>query len=125
MKLTDIMNSINYKKNDLSGEEDFEKNYVPYVVNKCVANCKDTVFYAETISRYANIIPIEYQYKYYLYSLRPKRRFGKWFKKPKEDKIIKAIQEYYEVSERIAKEYKTLLTPEQIDIILEYTFKGE
>lgn len=125
MKLTDILNSVNHNKKDLSGEEDFSKQYVPYVVNKCIANCKDTIYYAETISRYSRVIPLEYQYKYYLYSLRPKKRYGKWFKKPKADKTIKAICEYYQVSTKVAEEYRKLLTDDQLEVILKYTYKGD
>lgn len=124
MKLTDLMNSINYKKNDLSNESDFEKEYNPYIINKCVANCRDTLFYAANISKYSNQIPKKYQYLYYLHSLRPKKRFGKWFKKPKESDTIKAVKEFYSVSSKVAEEYLELLNEEQIAIILQKTNKG-
>lgn len=118
------MNSINWKKNDLTKSDfDFEKDYSPYVINKCVANSQDTVFYSSTISRYSWIIPKKYQYLYYLHSLRPKRRFGAWFKKGKEEDL-KNIQEYYNVSERIAEEYLELLTTEQLQAIGKKLFKG-
>lgn len=124
MNLTDLMNSINFKKNDLSEDPDFEKNYNPYVINKCVANCRDTLFYAANISKYSNQVPKQYQYYYYLHSLRPKKRFGKWFKKDKESDNIKAIKEYYHVNSKIAEEYLKLLSDEQIAIIIQETNKG-
>lgn len=118
------MNSINYKKNDLSVEDDFETAYSPYVVNRCVANVQDTIVYAQAISKYSSVMPKKHQYKYYLNALRSKRRFGKWYKAEKDNEDINVIREYYEVSTRVAKEYKSLLTEEQIEKIKEYTFKG-
>jgi hypothetical protein len=48
MKLTDYLNSINYEKNDVFvvDPEVAEKNYIPYIINRCLSYFTDTILHA-------------------------------------------------------------------------------
>lgn len=121
--LTTIMNSIFYQKDDISKTEEFKKAYVPHVVNNCVANCPDTIFYAALISLYPDI-PAETHYKYLLYSIRKKRRYGKWFKKSEKSDTIECIKEYYNVRTQVALMYLPHLSTENLENIKKMLNKG-
>lgn len=92
-----------------------EKEYIPFVVNKCLSYFPDTIFYANQI----NIRPgldKKMQYDYLRLSVSKRKRFSKWFKEEKNDNI-KLIQEYYRYSYRRAKEVLECLTDDNIRTI--------
>lgn len=126
MNLTDIMNSINWKKNDLSENPDFKNDYNAYIVDRCVSNCQDTAPLASQLNRYdlTAKLPDTAKYLFYLNSIRPRKRFGKFYKKSKTSDIIRAIMEFYEVSERVAIEYDKILTDEQKKTVMNSLSKG-
>jgi len=52
--LSDILNSINQsKENILSKDSRLEKDYVPFVINKCFSYFPDTIFYANKMNQMA------------------------------------------------------------------------
>ena len=92
-----------------------EKEYIPFVVNKCLSYFPDTIFYANQI----NVRPgldKKMQYDYLRLSASKRKRFSKWFKEEKNDNI-KLIQEYYGYSYRRAKEVLDCLTDDNIKTI--------
>lgn len=49
--LSDYLNSINYTKKDLIKEDPLaEKDYLPFVTNRCLSYFPDTVFYANQMN---------------------------------------------------------------------------
>ena len=48
-ELKDYLNSINYTKEQLldSEDEQWEKKYPPFIINKCVAPFPDTIMFCE------------------------------------------------------------------------------
>lgn len=116
MNLSDFLTSINSSKENLVEKEPLcEKEYVPFVVNKCLSYFPDTIFYANQI----NVRPgldKKMQYDYLRLSVSKRKRFSKWFKEEKNDNI-KLIQEYYGYSYRRAKEVLECLTDDNIRTI--------
>ncbi len=118
--LSEFLNSINVtKENLLSKDPRLEKDYLPFVVNKCFSYFPDTIFYANKV----NMLPFldkRLQYDYLLYSIQKRKRFSKWVK-PEENKDIDAIKEVYGYSETRAREVLDMLPMSKIH---ELTQKG-
>jgi hypothetical protein len=116
VNLSDFLTSINSSKENLVEKEPlYEKEYIPFVVNKCLSYFPDTIFYANQI----NVRPgldKKMQYDYLRLSVSKRKRFSKWFKEEKNDNI-KLIQEYYGYSYRRAKEVLDCLTDDNIRTI--------
>lgn len=56
------------------------------------------------------------QYGFYLYSIKPKKRYTKWSKQTK-DESLQLIQKHYNISLEKAQTYLQILTEEQIEEI--------
>tara|TARA_Y100000004_G_C8918294_1_gene414153 strand:+ start:232 stop:615 length:384 start_codon:yes stop_codon:yes gene_type:complete len=114
MKLTDFLNSINStKKNILDGCPEAERLYTPFVVNRCLSYFPDTIMQANEMNIH-NHLENKVQYDYLLNSTRSRRRFSKWFK-VENDSDIELIKEHYNVNNRRAKEYKSLMSKSDIE----------
>jgi len=92
-----------------------EKEYIPFVVNKCLSYFPDTIFYANQINVRSSLDK-KMQYDYLRLSVSKRKRFSKWFKEEKNDNI-KLIQEYYGYSYRRAKEVLECFTDDNIRTI--------
>lgn len=116
MNLSDFLTSINSSKENLVEKEPLcEKEYIPFVVNKCLSYFPDTIFYANQINIRSGLDK-KMQYDYLRLSVSKRKRFSKWFKEEKNDNI-KLIQEYYGYSYRRAKEVLDCLTDDNIRTI--------
>ena len=118
--LSEFLNSINVtKENLLSKDSRLEKDYLPFVVNKCLSYFPDTIFYANKVNM-MSFLDKKIQYDYLLYSIQKRKRFSKWIK-PEENKDIDAIKEVYGYSETRAREVLDILPMSKIH---ELTQKG-
>lgn len=118
--LSEFLNSINVtKENLLSKDPRLEKDYLPFVVNKCLSYFPDTIFYANKVNM-MSFLDKKIQYDYLLYSIQKRKRFSKWIK-PEENKDIDAIKEVYGYSETRAREVLDILPMSKIH---ELTQKG-
>ncbi len=116
MNLSDFLTSINNSKENLIEKEPLcEKEYIPFVVNKCLSYFPDTIFYANHINIRSGLDK-KMQYDYLRLSVSKRKRFSKWFKEDKNDNI-KLIQVYYGYSYRRAKEVLECLTDDNIRTI--------
>lgn len=121
--LGDFLNSINFKKDDLFKQEALnEKDYVPYIINKGMSYFQDTVILANELNKHPDL-PKHIQYRFLIQTVRPRKRFSKWFKKSA-DEDIDAIKQYYNYNQTKAEQAYKLLTPEQIAIIKEQVDVG-
>lgn len=118
----DFINSISHTKEDIMCDELAEKEYTPYVVNKGLSYFPDTILYANEMNL-RGTLDNKLAYSYYLNSIRPRKRFSKWFKKEKLDHV-EAIMEYYKCSYSKAMDYSKILTDKQITIIKKSLLKG-
>ena len=88
------------------------------MINLGFSQRNDTVFYANELNKYHQLGNKE-QFDFYYHSLAKKKYFAKWAKAPKEVAIL-YICEYFNVSQRVAKEYANTLTSEQIKEIKKF-----
>lgn len=116
--LSEFLNSINVtKENLLSKDSRLEKDYLPFVVNKCLSYFPDTIFYANKVNM-MSFLDKKIQYDYLLYSIQKRKRFSKWIK-PEENKDIDAIKEVYGYSETRAREVLDILPMSKIHELIQ------
>jgi hypothetical protein len=116
MKLGDYLTAINYSKEPLLNDESNEKEYVPYVVNRCLSYFPDTVLHANLMN-FHNILPNKMQFDYLLCVLRKRKRFSKWLKKENENHFL-AVKEYFNYSDSKTREIIDILSATQIEEIM-------
>jgi hypothetical protein len=115
----DYLNSINSNKTnmmrDTDNDELAEKEYNPFMVNRGLSYFQDTVFFANEMNIHRDTDK-KLQYEFLLNSIRPRKRFSKWFKR-EVDGDIEAIKEYYGYSNVKAIQTLSVLTNSQIEKI--------
>ena len=115
-ELTDWLNSINFTKENLMKEDETsKKEYVPYIINKCLSGYIDCILYANEMNLYHSLDK-DMQYSFYLNSLRKKKRFAPWIRKDKVNDL-ECIKKYYGYSNEKASQALKILTKEQIKFI--------
>lgn len=111
--LSDILNSINQtKENLLSKDPRLEKDYVPFVINKCFSYFPDTIFYANRMNQ-AAFLDKKLQYDYYIHSISKRKRFSKWIK-PEENKDLEIVKQIYGYSDARAREVIDMLPMDKL-----------
>lgn len=116
----DIVNHLN-KKTSL--EFDI-KSYLPFIINKSLS------FHPETI-QFANAMNMNYsldsdiQYTFYKEGIpKSNTRFGKWIKKQDVSSVVEFISRIYNVNEKVASQYISLLNEEQLKQLCEKFGEG-
>ena len=124
MKLGEYLNSINHTKENLlnTDDESIEKEYTPYVVNRCLSYFTDTIFHVNEMNRYSNIDK-KLHYDYLISSIRKRKRYSKWMKNEK-IKELEIIKRHFNYSYQKAKEVFHLLSEKDLREI-ESLYKGE
>lgn len=118
----EFINSISHKKNNLLKDGYSEKDYPSFLVNKGLSLYADTILYANEINR-RPWIDNKLAYDYYLNSIRPRKRYSKWFKKTKNEDL-ELLKEYYKCSESKALEYLNILSETQLEKLRKRLTKG-
>jgi len=123
-ELKDYLNAINHTKERLldSDDEDWEKKYPPFIVNKCVYPFQDTIMLVNEINQLPHLDK-KLQFDFLLNSVRSRRRFSPWLKANKLDNL-EDVKEYYGYSNEKAKQALDILTDEQIATIKQKLNKG-
>jgi len=116
MELKDWLNSINRTKKNLIDEDpSTEKEYAPYIINKCLSAEIDCIMFVNELNRY-HFVPKKMQYDFLINILRVKKRYTPWLRKDKiEDLDI--VKRYYGYSNEKAKQALRILTEEQLTFI--------
>ena len=122
--LKDYLNTINLSKKNLMEDDDpaWEKNYPPYIVNKCLAQHMDTIMFANEMNQYQNLDK-KLQYDFFINIVRPRKRFSPWGKKQKV-KDLELVKQFYGYSTEKALQAMRILSPDQIEIIRDKLNKG-
>jgi len=116
MELKNWLNSINLDKKDLIAEDpDTEREYAPFIVNKCMSGHLDTVLLANEMN-INHSLPKRLQYDFFLNSVRKKKRFSPWLRKDK-IKDLDCVKRYYGYSNEKATQALRILSSEQIAFI--------
>lgn len=122
----DYTNAISQTKKNLIRDSEnpelAEKQYSPFLTNRGLSYFPDTIMYANDMNMLPDLDGL-LQFEFYLNSIRKNKRFSKWAKASK-DVIVMQLAEYYGCSVQKAKEISTVLTTEQIDLILQKLQKG-
>lgn len=118
----DFLNSINDTKIDLMVDEESEKAYVPFIVNRGLSYFPDTALLANEMNVRCNISG-KMQYAFLREVIRKKKRYSKWHKAIDNDDI-ELIKKHYGYSTRKAIDVLPLLTKEDLDAIRAYHDEG-
>ena len=123
-ELKDYLNSINYTKEQLldSEDEQWEKKYPPFIINKCVAPFPDTILLVNELNQLHHVDK-KLQYEFLLNSLRSRKRYTPWMK-AKKLKNLEYVKEFYGYNNEKAKIALDILTDEQISAIKQKMIKG-
>ncbi|HIG58260.1 MAG TPA: DNA polymerase [Flavobacteriales bacterium] len=118
----DYLNSINMTKNDIMVDEQAEKEYVPFIVNRGLSYFQDAVHIANEMNRLNHLDP-KLQYLFYINIVNKKKRFSKWMK-ASEDENLETVKTYYGYSNKQAKSALSLLSQTQIDELKLRRYEG-
>ena len=123
-ELKDYLNAINYTKEPLldGDDEQWEKKYPPFIVNKCVAPFQDTLMLVNEINQLHHLDK-KLQFDFLLNSLRKRKRYTPWMK-AKKLKNLEYVKEYYGYNNEKAKFALDILSDEQISAIKQKLNKG-
>ena len=123
-ELKDYLNSINVSKENLMDSDDpmWEKKYVPFIINKCMAPFNDTIMLVNELNM-RHHLDKKLQYDFLLNSVRSKKRYAPWVKASKL-KDLEYVKEYYGFSNEKAKAALSILDDEQIKAIKDSLNKG-
>jgi NACalpha-BTF3-like transcription factor len=117
----DFVNSINGHK-DIMQDEETERAYVPFVVNRQMSYFNDTVLVANQANMMSHV-DHRLQYHYLLNTIKPRKRFSKWAKRH-EDSDIELVMMHYGYNYEKAHTALSLLTKHQLDTIKNKYNKG-
>tara|TARA_B100001079_G_scaffold51914_1_gene42725 strand:+ start:181 stop:564 length:384 start_codon:yes stop_codon:yes gene_type:complete len=110
------LNSINQTKKNLIDEDpSLEKEYSPYVINRCLSGHLDCVMFVNEMNKY-HFLPKKIQYDFLLNSLRTKKRFAPWLRKDT-IKDLDNVKRYYGYSDEKAKQALRILSKKQLNFI--------
>jgi hypothetical protein len=116
MELKDWLNSINQtKKNLIDEDSSLEKEYAPYIINRCLSGHLDCVLFANEMNK-SHSLSKKMQYDFYINTVRTRKRFSPWIKK-EEIKDLDLVKKYYGYSNEKAKQTLKILTKEQLEFI--------
>lgn len=113
----DYVKSVSYEKEDIMLDEQDEKSYSPYLTNRALSYHEDSIYFTNEMNTRFDT-ENRLQYLFFLNILRKRKRFSSW-EKPEENEQVDIVSKYYDVSTSKAKEYFSLLTSEQIEVLNE------
>ena len=123
-ELKEYLNAINHTKESLldSEDEEWEKRYPPFIINKCVYPFQDTIMLVNEINQLPHLDK-KLQFDFLLNSVRSRKRFSPWLKASRiED--LQYVKQYYDYSNANAKQALDILTDEQISTLKHKLQKG-
>ena len=123
-ELKDYLNAINHTKEPLMDTEDeqWERKYPSYIVNKCVAPFQDTIMLVNEINQFHHLDK-KLQFDFLINSLRPRKRYTPWVKAMKLENL-EYVKEFYGYDNEKAKVALDILTDKQISAIKQKMNKG-
>ena len=123
-ELKDYLKAINQTKEPLLNTEDeqWEKKYPSFIINKCIAPFPDTVMLVNEINQLHHLDK-KLQFDFLINSLRPRKRYTPWMKAKKLENL-EYVKEFYGYNNEKAKIALTILNDEQIATIKQKLNKG-
>ena len=123
-ELKDYLNAINHTKETLldTEDEEWEKKYPPFVVNKCVYPFQDTIMLVNEINQLPHVDK-KLQFDFLINSIRPRKRFTPWVKANKLENL-EYVKEFYGYNNEKARIALSILNDEHIATIKRKLNKG-
>ena len=123
-ELKDYLNAINHTKERLMDTEDdeWEKKYPPFIVNKCLSGFQDTLMLVNEINQHPHLDK-KLQFDFLINSIRPRKRFTPWVKAEKLDDL-EYVKEFYGYNNEKARVALSILNDEHIATIKRKLNKG-
>jgi hypothetical protein len=121
--LKEILQSINYLKNDDLIDDFNSSDYVPYVINKIFSYFPETILLSNEMNKNWHLDK-KIQYKYYVNGVRKGKRYSPWLK-IENNEDVDLVSKYYGVSKRIAREYLKILSASELENIRNILKTGE
>ena len=123
-ELKDYLNAINHTKERLMDTEDeeWEKKYPPFIVNKCLAPFQDTILLVNEINQHPHLDK-KLQFDFLINSIRPRKRFTPWVKANKLENL-EYVKEFYGYNNEKARIALSILNDEHIATIKRRLNKG-
>lgn len=119
----DYVKDILQAKKNLIVDEDTEKAYKPFLVNRGLSYYKDCVYFSNEMNQ-RHHLDKKMQNDFLLNTVRSmKRTFAKWEKSERDDDI-ECVKMAYGLSDTKAREALRLLSSEQIQQLKEQTLTG-
>jgi hypothetical protein len=116
MELKDWLNSINQTKKNLIDEDPSnEKEYAPYIINRCLSGEIDCIMFVNELNKY-HFLPKKMQYDFLINILRVRKRYSPWLRKDT-IKDLDIVKRYYGYSNEKAQQALRILTKEQLTFI--------
>lgn len=124
MKLSEYLKAINHTKEPLLDTDDefVERDYAPFVVNRCLSYFTDTIFMVNEMNACPSIEK-KMHFDYLLNSIRKRKRYSKWLKN-EECQKVNVVKKYFGYSERKAREVVNLLKDSDIEEMAKYLYRG-
>lgn len=115
-KLTDYLYSMNQsKKNIMDMDGGAVKGYPPFIINKCMAQHTDAVFYANEMNKHPELSH-KMQYDFFINSLKPRKRYAPWAKKETLEHL-ELVKQYYGYNHNKALAALRILTNSDLETI--------
>lgn len=122
-KTKDLLDGIPAGPSDSLNLNSNEKAYVPFIINRGLSYFADTVLLANEMNMHASLPP-RMQYDFFRNTVRPRRRFSKWFKAMKDSDDLTLIKEHYGYNTERATEALSLFDEESLVELREKCSKG-
>lgn len=107
------VDAVSYSKNTaVLQEQEFAKEYLPFIVNRALSYHEDSVLAANMMNERPSLDP-SLQFLFLLNTLRSRKRFAKWIKNTVADDV-RLVAEYYKCSLQKAEPLVSLHTSEQL-----------
>ena len=120
--MSDYLTSINQTKKSLVIDDESEKVYPPFIVNKCLSAFHDTILFANEMN-INHHLDKKLQYDFFINSINPRKRFSPWAKKTQVE-YLDAIKEYYSYNDDKALQALRILSKDQLEHIKKLVDKG-
>lgn len=112
----DLIGDVSHEKKDLTRTvDDGLKSYNTFLTNRAFSYHPDTLLFSAEMNKFQDVDP-QQSHDFYLHSLRPRKRFGKWSKK-ESDEDIELISRWFRININQAREYMKILGTDDLEEI--------
>ena len=119
----DYLNAIMQNKKQLIVDEETEREYSPFMVNRGLSYHKDCIMYANEMNT-KHYLDKKLQNDFLLHTIRSQKRpFAKWAKAEKNNDL-ECVKLAYGLSDSKARDALRILSKEEIQKLKEETFTG-